>query len=197
MPLPTRLLPLTVEQRRSTNQIFAGVTCPFTKVVTRTDAVPAYALLVGTGLSSGLTVSILGSLSGVNQSETVVLPIPGSGSIRSTKAWSGITYMSTANSPSGSLAARMTFGSGQPAMLESSLTSSLRGRLQASRQARFADNPPGQTVTNRYLFYTNDLTLVPEDVLVVEGIRYLVIDAPVVYNARNKDHVEAVVERLS
>lgn len=182
-----RLLPLTAVHKRLGATLFSGLTLPFSQIVSWTNPQEGFVLITATGLTTGLTLSISGTLNGITQTEIVSL-LSSINQVRSTNKWSTITQISSTGSP-GVLFAKMVFGTGQPILQSTTINSALKGRLRASRLPNTIESGTSQQLLERWYFYTNDLSSVaPSDILNISGVDYEVESAERVYGGGNTIH---------
>ncbi len=192
--IPTKLLPLRVEQRRLTNVLVNGATLPFSSTQTRTATQPIYVEFHGTN-GSTVSLSVSGSLAGVTQSET--LDLPSNGTYRRTVSrWDAVAVISSVSTGSGAITATAKFADNNAAMTETIVNSSLKARMRTARFPRLDDQPQGPVNAARFYFYCNSFDLEILDILVINGVRYEVQTVPVIYGMDAPHHTEAVIKRL-
>lgn len=178
-----------------TNALITNASLPFTTALTRADSVPVYVALSAANTTASVNVLITGTFNLVGQTESVVLA-PNTYP-RSSKKWSTITQVSCASAFGGTISANAIYGSGQPALTQTLISSSLRGRLRYLPRISRAliGEVQGEVLEERWIFYCNSV-LLSGDILVTSGFRYRVESVPQLLDQIGFHHIEAFIRRL-
>lgn len=182
------LFPLTVTHKKITNVLINAISLPFSSGISASYDPPAFVICTLNGATTDIPIVIAGTLSGVGQTESVTVMNP-VGQVRSTKKWSTVTSIAS----SGSYVAVGTFkgiyGSGQPAVAETTITTTMKGRLRAARLPNIIESDSGPQLLERWYFYTNEYSNISTgDLLAINGINYEVESAERVYDGTQSVH---------
>jgi len=181
---------------RPTSTLVDGLTLPFTQALNLGDSQGLFVKLQGLALTSGITVSIAGVSGGTTSTEVVSLGV-GNVTQRSDKRWTSLTQIASLSASAGKVMGDAVYGSGQPAPTAVVVDAAQRGRLQLRETPNQGLRDVGSLLLEEWLWFTKAQTLRPKDILTIDGTRYEVIDAPVLYDALAKHHTEAVLKRLN
>jgi uncharacterized protein (DUF58 family) len=114
----------------------------------------------------------------------------------STKTWTKITQLSSTAGISGTLVAESIGGSGQRITAETTVLSSVRGRLsKRAQRLRFGDQGPVNI--EEWAFYTTEQGVLEDDILLIDGMQYQVHARALVRGGSTVHHVETIVHRLT
>jgi hypothetical protein len=193
MTIPTNLLTHTATHRRLTNVLLSSQTLPFSEVLTRTDSQPIFVQFQASGLTGDAEISIVGTLSGVTQNETVQITQSGTGIKRSTNRYDSVTNLSSTNA-GGSVVAEAYYSVGPAPQKQTQAT--ITGRLRQRRIPSITETGAGSVLEQLWMWYTNATTLLSGDFLTIDGTEYEVLGIYDVYGHSTLHHAEVELKRL-
>jgi len=194
MSLPN-LLPQLAQLSRFSAIVLTQSAWPFTAAVTFAAEPAARLRLKGSGLSLAPTITITGTLSGVGQTETVTLPTLDPQLAISTKRWSTVTQIASTSAPAGTLTVIGIQQSGEPIVAKQVLDSALKVRLTRKRLTQVQIDT-GLTQLEEYICYTIRDGILPNDLLVIDGISYTVENVSRLFGRTSFHHSELQIQRL-
>lgn len=186
-----RVIPFT--QRRATAMLL-DATLPFDAAVVREEATPILLRLTGTDLEGDATVTVFGSLLGVDQVETVTVSpdVP----TLTEALWTAIAHLTSEDEFDGTLRVEAVRASGEPAIAPHAV-GILYGALRR-KSARLVLAGQGVVEQERVRLITGpDESLLPKDTLEGLGVTYEVENVFPLYAGATLHHYEAELHRVS
>lgn len=195
--LPIALLPQTATHTRPSALLSEGTAVPFSGSASWTSTEPALVQLVSNVTGAGITVSVAGSLNGVTQSEDIWIAPGGSGVVRGLSTWDAVTAISSLSISGATLSVSMIWPSGQPAIVQQTITSSVKMRKQQHRFPFLVEGPQGPILKQKWLAFANDFDARPGDWLTLNDGTFEIEAVEQVYNKNKLNHLEIELHKLT
>lgn len=174
-----------------------GTAVPFSASATWTSTEAALVQLVSNVTIAGITVSVTGSLNGIAQSEDIWIAPGGSGVVRGLATWDAVTAISSLSISGATLSVSMIWPSGQPAIVQQTITSSVRMRKQQHRFPFLVEAPQGPILKQRWLAFANAFDARAGDWLNFDDGVFEIEAVEQVYNKNKLNHLEIELHKLT
>ena len=189
--IPERLLLTTAVVKRDSIVISSGP-APILLTLNSTYTTPVKILVESSGVTSNLSVDIVGS-----SNETMIITPASSGFLRSSNTFSGITSIDITGGGTGIFSIKAVSAGGNVPVPTETTIGTIKGRFEISRRVipQLDVETQGVIHVERYSFYTNS-TLQINDKLVINNIEYLVESIPLYEDGVGYHHTEARIKLL-